>query len=102
MVDWRTQVKEGDFVAVAVPDGGNGGYGYARVERSAIPTDTSILVTLYTQVLPRGKRGTVPAPLLVVPMTPDQFSVARQSGWPSSYDRGRAICNQTTQNIGKA
>lgn len=102
MPDWRAQVREGEFVAVAVPKGNDSSYGYARVEASPIPADKKLLVTLYTETSPNGQRGYIPSALLLVPITQGQFLVARGSGWPGSYDRGRAICNQTTLNIGKA
>lgn len=94
MPDWRSLVKQGEFVAVALPSKEGAPYGYARIE--AAPISEDVLVTLYTTSEPNGQRGTIPTALLVVPLTSEQFQAARNSRWPSSYAAGRALCNQTT------
>lgn len=95
-MDWRSNVKEGDFVAVAIPNAEQKPYGYARIEDGPINDGTEVLVTLYTHATQQGQRGTIPTALLSVPLTSEQFQTARKARWPGGLEAGRAICNQIT------
>lgn len=101
MASWQSFLQPDSFVALTVPgEGTNYTYGYARL--LAAPVADEVLVRLYTQALPQGDEGTVPTSLLLLPLSPDQFNAARGCGWPGEPHRGRILCNQITNQMGRA
>jgi hypothetical protein len=101
MASWQSFLQPGSHVSVTIPGlGTDYVYGYARI--LSAPHGDDVLVRLYTETVPHGDEGTVPTSLLLVPLSVDQFRAARKCGWPGAPDKGRALCNQTTNQIGRA